>query len=171
MPKKPSEQKMKETTIFREIDEMLAGVHGELTADEIVDRAAALVAQSDPKMTAAAWLVRHARWHRERTGMRFVGGLGPITQAEATARKMRPAMVIEAYKSRNMEARLVVQADGQVVLHTQIDNFPSVLRPPESRDEVVDMADVGRLDEQHPGKRLVELVKAALAELGCNKAA
>ena len=45
---------MKETTVFREIDEMLAGVHGELTDDEIIDRVAALVAQAEPKMPVAA---------------------------------------------------------------------------------------------------------------------
>jgi hypothetical protein len=161
---------LKESTIFREIDEMQAGVYGELPDGEIMARVAALVA-GDPEMTPAAWLVRHARWHRERTGMRFAGGLGAITQAEATARGMRPARVIEVYKSQNMEAWLVVQADGSIVLHTRTDGFPSVLRPPEARDAPVDMADVERLDGQHPEKRLVKQVKAALTELRCNKAA
>jgi hypothetical protein len=140
---------MKANTIFREIDEMLAGVHGYLTDGEIIDRVAALAA-GDPETPPAAWLIHHARWHRERT----VGGT--VTRAEATARGMRPARL-----------GLVVQADGTVVLHTRTDGFPTVLRPPEVRDEVVDMADVERLDGQHPGKRLVELVKAALAEQSC----
>jgi hypothetical protein len=155
---------MRENMVFREIDEMLAGVHGELTDREILKRVAALVA-GDPEMTAAAWLVRHARWYFDRVGSRFTGAV--VTPAEATARGMRPARTIEVYKSRAMEALLVVQIDGQVILHTTTDGFPSALRPPEVRDEVVDMTDIARLDKQHPGKRLVKLVKMARAELGC----
>jgi hypothetical protein len=157
----------KPNTVFREVDEMLAGVHGKLTKREILKRVAALVA-GNPKLTAAALLVRHAQWYRERTGMHF---LGPISREAAAVRKMRPARVIEVYRARNMEAWLVVQADGTIVLHTRTDGFPSVLRPPEVRDEAVDMADIARLDGQHPGKRLVKQVKAVLTELGCNKAA
>jgi hypothetical protein len=98
---------MRESTVFRELDELMAGVHGELTDGEIMGRVAALVA-GDP--VATAWLVHHARWHRERTGMRFVGGA--ITQAEASARGMRPSRCIEVYRARNMDAWLVVQVDG-----------------------------------------------------------
>jgi hypothetical protein len=161
MTKKPSERVMKTNTIFREVDEMLAGVHGELTEGEIIDRTADMIGRSGTP--AAAWLVRHAQWHRDRCGTHFGGR--PVTQAEAAARGLQRLKRIEVYQTKHMDAWLTVRADGTMILHTRLDGFPSVLRPPEIRDEVVDMADVEHLDGQHPGKRLVELVKAALAEL------
>jgi hypothetical protein len=53
-----AQKKMKANTIFRQIDELLAGVHGDLPDGEIVKRTAALIAQGD-RMPAAAWLVCH----------------------------------------------------------------------------------------------------------------
>jgi hypothetical protein len=48
---------VKERTIFKEIDELLLGVFGDLTDDEILKRVADLIAQGDPEMATAAWLI------------------------------------------------------------------------------------------------------------------
>ena len=57
---------------------------------------------------------------------------------------MQPARLIEVYKSKRWEIVLIVQCSGEVTLHTVVDDFPNLLRPPESRDEVVDMTEIDR---------------------------
>jgi hypothetical protein len=155
---------MKESTIFREIDELLKGVHGELSPAAVLKRVSGLIAQGDPRprgsaRAAATWLIHHAQWYLDRTGSRFVEGGGVRTRVE---RGWSPARGIRVYQSWQMECSLLVQADGQIILHTENDGHAAMRRGLEPRDEPIDMAEVARLDEQHPGKRLVERVKAAL---------
>jgi hypothetical protein len=57
---------MSANTIFREITELLGGVHGQLSDAKIIERVTDLIAQAHTEMSTADWLLAHERWRSER---------------------------------------------------------------------------------------------------------
>jgi hypothetical protein len=75
-----------------------------------------------------------------------------------------PHRIIDVYDGGAYETWLVVYADGRIQEHTE-NNGPRILRHGcEPHDEFITLDDVAKLEQRH-GKRLVEKVQAALAEM------
>jgi hypothetical protein len=152
---------MSANTIFREITELLGGVHGQLSDAKIIERVTDLIAQAHTEMSTADWLLAHERWRSERWLRHDTNASG--TQEEAVERRKRRVgrKWADVYKTEAMESRLAVEPDGSIVLYTT-GYLPEIaIRPFDNRIEVIDMGVVERLAEQH-GKPLVEWVMAEL---------
>jgi hypothetical protein len=74
--------------------------------------------------------------------------------------------LIDVHWGSTSESWLVVYEDGRIAFHQENDGAKFLRHGAEAVDEWITLADVGALDRQHYDKRLVEQVRAALAEFG-----